>query len=137
MEIRNDVKLKSYIINEDLWNKATIETDGFENEIDEIFINEVTIGQCYKLYTALNGDNILDNKLFKKKAQDIDLHMRKESSISEKEIKPDSGLAKELDENNDGKEPNISTENNTGSDNDNSSVNEDSEEEDDFRDDEI
>ena len=36
MEIQNKVKLKHYIIDEDLWNRSTIETEGFEKRRVEI-----------------------------------------------------------------------------------------------------
>ena len=135
MEIQNSGELKIYIINEDLWNKTTLEGDGFENEIDEIFKNEVKIGQSYKLYIALNGDNILDNKLFKKKTKEMDLQLRKGSSSNENMFKSESNINKQIGENYGGNEQNSNEDNNIGSDNDNSSDVEDSE--DDFRNDEI
>ena len=135
MEIQNSGELKYYIINEDLWNKTTLEGDGFENEIDEIFKNEVKIGQSYKLYIALNGDNILDNKLFKKKTKEMDLQLRKGSSSNENMFKSESNINKQIGENYGGNEQNSNEDNNIGSDNDNSSDVEDSE--DDFRNDEI
>ena len=135
MEIQNSGELKIYIINEDLWNKTTLEGDGFENEIDEIFKNEVKIGQSYKLYIALNGDNILDNKLFKKKTKEMDLQLRKGSSSNENMFKSESNINKQIGENYGGNEQNSNEDKNIGSDNDNSSDVEDSE--DDFRNDEI
>ena len=99
MGIQNSVKLKHYIINEDLWNRSIVEKDGFENEIDDIFKFDVTVGQSYKLFIALNGENILNNKLFKKKAKEVDLHMRKVSSSSENMINTDSDMKRENNEN--------------------------------------
>ena len=133
MEIQNTGNLKHYIINEDLWNKTVIETEGFENEIDEIFKNDVLVGQSYKLYLALNGDNILDNKLFKKKAKENEANNRKESYNIDIEEKGESDLAKTLEENKDEYQQQKSTEVHSESDEDKS----DSEEEDDFRNNEI
>ena len=133
MEIKNDGILKHYIINEDLWNKTVIETEGFENEIDEIFKNDVLVGQSYKLYIALNGDNILDNKLFKKKAKENERNNRKESFNIDIEEKVESDLAKTLEENKDDYQQMKSTEVHTDSENENT----ESEEEEDFRNDEI
>ena len=99
MGIQNSVKLKHCIINEDLWNRSIVEKDGFENEIDDIFKFDVTVGQSYKLFIALNGENILNNKLFKKKAKEVDLHMRKVSSGSENMINTDSDMKRENNEN--------------------------------------
>ena len=98
--IQNNVKLKHYIINEDLWMRSAIETEGFENEIDEIFKYDVTVGQSYKLFIALNGENILENKLFKKKAKEFDLSLRKGSSSNENMISTDLGMNKKNDINN-------------------------------------
>ena len=131
LELQNTVKLKHYIINEDLWNRSTIETEGFENEIDEIFKFDVTVGQSYKLFIALNGENILNNKLFKKKAKEIELHLKKVGSSSENMGTPESDVNKEKIEN-DGEQRNSTEEN---SDNDNKSDSDDSDEEE--RDDEI
>ena len=133
MEIQSTGNLKHYIINEDLWNKTVIETEGFENEIDEIFKNDVLVGQSYKLYLALNGDNILDNKLFKKKAKENEANNRKESYNIDIDEKGESDLAKTLGENKDEFEQQKSTEVHSESDEDKS----DSEEEEDFRNDEI
>ena len=133
MEIQSTGNLKHYIINEDLWNKIVIETEGFENEIDEIFKNDVLVGQSYKLYLALNGDNILDNKLFKKKAKENEANNRKESYNIDIDEKGESDLAKTLGENKDEFEQQKSTEVHSESDEDKS----DSEEEEDFRNDEI
>jgi hypothetical protein len=132
MEIQNTGNLKHYIINEDLWNKTDLETEGFENEIDEIFKYDVLVGQSYKLYVALNGDNILDNKLFKKKSNENDSNNRKQSYNIDINENTESDLAKTLEENQADLEKKKSTEVNSDSEN----VTE-SEEEDDFRNDEI
>jgi hypothetical protein len=76
-EIKNDAKLKYYITREDLWNKKTLETDGFENELDDIFkevssfekkeSKEIEVGQSQNLYKFLDGNNLLYDKLYKKK----------------------------------------------------------------------
>jgi hypothetical protein len=132
MGIQNSVKLKHYIINEDLWNRSIVEKDGFENEIDDIFKFDVTVGQSYKLFIALNGENILNNKLFKKKAKEVDLHMRKVSSGSENMINTDSDMKRENNEN----EAERRNSNEENSDNEHSeSGSDDSDEE--MRDDEI
>ena len=62
MEIKPDTKLKYYIIKEELWNKKVLETEGFENEIDEIFKSEILVGQSVELYNFLDGDMILYDK---------------------------------------------------------------------------
>ena len=59
--------MKYYIIREDLWNKETFETEGFENEIDEIFKVDISIAQTLKLYDYLEGDTILEDKKHKNK----------------------------------------------------------------------
>ena len=133
MEIQNTGNLKHYIINEDLWNKTDLETEGFENEIDEIFKYDVLVGQSYKLYVALNGDNILDNKLFKKKSNENDSNNRKQSYNIDINENTESDLAKTLEENQADLEKKKSTEVNSDSENEMT----ESEEEDDFRNDEI
>jgi hypothetical protein len=67
MEIKPDAKLKYYINKYDLWNKSIVEKDGFDNEIDEIFKSEILVGQSLDLYNLLDGDNILQDKLYKNK----------------------------------------------------------------------
>ena len=133
MEIQNTGNLKHYIINEDLWNKTDLETEGFENEIDEIFKYDVLVGQSYKLYVVLNGDNILDNKLFKKKSNENDSNNRKQSYNIDINENTESDLAKTLEENQADLEKKKSTEVNSDSENEMT----ESEEEDDFRNDEI
>ncbi len=89
MEIKPDAKLKYYIIKEDLWNNNITEKDGFDNEIDEIFENEILVGQCLDLYNVLDGDNILQDKLYKNKDKnknDLDVkEKRKKGKGKEKE----------------------------------------------------
>ena len=72
MEIKNDAILLYYICKEELWNKSVLDTDGFENEIDEIFSKDILVGQTLSLYELLDGDNILRNKLEKNKEKEKD-----------------------------------------------------------------
>ena len=66
-EIKNDAKLRFYIIREDLWHKNILNSDKFEEEINVIFKYNILIGQAVSLYSLLDGDNILYEKLFKNK----------------------------------------------------------------------
>ena len=138
MEVKDAGNLKHYIIDDDLWNKNDVTTDGFENEIDDIFKHEILISQSYELYNALRGDAILEHKLFKKKKRDEDigemLYNNDNKSNNENE------LAKALEENQDNNEIiNTATKGNTNDDNnsENSENSEEDEDEDDFRADEI
>ena len=70
-EIKNDAKLKFYIIREDLWNKNVLNSENFEEEINEIFKKEILIGQAMKLYLLLDGNKILYEKLYKNKYKDL------------------------------------------------------------------
>ena len=100
-EIKNDSKLKYYIKREDLWNKKTFEADGFDNDLDEIFKTvfikennkdkEIEVGQSKSLYTFLDGDNILYDKLYKKKEKEKieeynNLGVKKKSKNVENEL---------------------------------------------------
>ena len=133
MEIQNKVKLKHYIINEDLWNRSTIETEGFENEIDEIFKFDVTVGQSYSLFIALNGENILDNKLFKKKAKESDFNSGRGNYSTETESNTDSDMIKDKNED----ENKSANGEHSGSDNDNFNHTDSEDSDEDMRDDEI
>ena len=133
MEIQNKVKLKHYIINEDLWNRSTIETEGFENEIDEIFKFDVTVGQSYSLFIALNGENILDNKLFKKKAKESDFNSGRGNYSTETESNTDSDMIKDKNED----EDKSANGEHSGSDNDNFNHTDSEDSDEDMRDDEI
>ena len=64
-EIKNDAKLKYYITREDLWNKKILDSEKFEEEINEIFRYEILIGQIIHLYNLLDGDIILNEKLYR------------------------------------------------------------------------
>ena len=90
MEIKTDAELKFYIIREDLWSKTTLETDGFENEIDEIFKSQILVGQTMELYKLLDGNSILYDKLYKNKAKEKindELLINKELDNIENKIK--------------------------------------------------
>ena len=64
IEIKNDAKLKYYIVREDLWNKEIIDSEIFEEEINEIFKNDdILIAYAFNLYMFLDGDDILSEKL--------------------------------------------------------------------------
>ena len=123
MEIQNSGKLKHYIINEDLWNRSIVETEGFENEIDEIFKFDITVGQSYKLFIALNGENILDNKLFKKKNKDPNVTDGNTDSDTTKDKNEDDHKSSNGDH--------------SGSDNDNDNHSDSDDSDEDMRDDEI
>ena len=133
MEIQNKAKLKHYIINEDLWNRSVIETEGFENEIDEIFKFDVTVGQSYSLFIALNGENILDNKLFKKKAKESDFNLSRGNYSNETESNTDSDMIKDKNED----ENKSANGEHSGSDNDNFNHTDSEDSDEDMRDDEI
>ena len=90
MEIKNDAELKYYIIREDLWSKKTIETDGFENEIDDIFKSKILVGQATELYKLLDGNTILYDKLYKNKNKE------KEKELIYEKNEDDIELAKDL-----------------------------------------
>ena len=97
-DIKNDVELIYHIAREELWNKAILEIDGFENEIDKIFEgkfrNIIKVGQSMKLYEFLDGDGILDEKLNKNK-QKIEPNITDIKNIEE-EIK--NNTKKEVNE---------------------------------------
>ena len=67
IDIKSDVDLKLYINREDLWNKEIIESDTFDIEIFEIFKLKILIGHTWDLYNLLQGDNILNEELYKNK----------------------------------------------------------------------
>jgi len=64
-EIKNDAKLKYYITREDLWNTKILDSEMFDEEINEIFRYEILIGQIMHLYNLLDGDIILNEKLYR------------------------------------------------------------------------
>ena len=70
IEIKPDGKLLYYITREDLWNKNVMEKEEFDNEVYEIFKNEILVSQAVNLYNVLEGDNILQDKLFKNKEKE-------------------------------------------------------------------
>jgi hypothetical protein len=70
IEIKPDVKLLYYITREDLWNKNVMEKEEFDNEIYEIVKDEILVSQAVNLYNVLEGDNILQDKLFKNKEKE-------------------------------------------------------------------
>ena len=64
IDIRPEQKLKLYIGKEELWNKAIIESDSFDMEINDICKDDIQIGNCIKLYDLLDGDNILNKEIY-------------------------------------------------------------------------
>ena len=137
MEIKPDTKLKYYIIKEELWNKKVLETEGFENEIDEIFKSEILVGQSAELYNFLDGDMILydkskeknkekNNNIKEGKNNNKDTIQTKENEL-ESEINTDSNKVKKENDYNEGDD--ISTNHNISNDNNSDEENEDDEEE--------
>lgn len=64
IDIRPEQKLKLYIGKQELWNKAIIENDSFDMEINDICKDDIQIGNCIKLYDLLDGDNILNKEIY-------------------------------------------------------------------------
>jgi hypothetical protein len=128
-DIKNDVELIYHIAREELWNKAILEIDGFENEIDKIFEgkfrNIIKVGQSMKLYEFLDGDGILDEKLNKNK-------QKNEPNITdikniEEEIK--NNTKKEVNEHEDVRTSQRDSKDNNNDDDSDEEIEEDSEEE--------
>ena len=84
IEVKPDGKLIYYITREDLWNKNVMEKEEFDNEIYEIFKNEVLVSQAVNLYNILEGDNILQDKLFKNKEKEKEKEKENLKQIEDK-----------------------------------------------------
>jgi len=84
IEIKPDGKLIYYITREDLWNKNVMEKEEFDNEIYEIFKNETLVSQSVNLYNVLEGDNILQDKLFKNKEKEKEKERESQEQIENK-----------------------------------------------------
>ena len=64
-EIKSEAKLKLYITRSDLWNKEIVENDSFDKEIEDIFKEDILVGQSLKLHELLDGENILFEGIYK------------------------------------------------------------------------
>ena len=98
IEIKSDSELKQYIGREDLWSKDILNSDSFDNEIEEIFKLEINIGQSFNLYNLLEGDAILNEELYNKEKE-------KEKEKNKEELK-DNNI---INTNSDNKEDNDNT----------------------------
>jgi hypothetical protein len=65
IDIKSDAALKLYIGREEYWSKEVFDNDSFDMEIDEICIDDIKIGNCYKLYNLLRGDSFLEREIYK------------------------------------------------------------------------
>ena len=126
MEIKTDAELKYYIIREDLWNKTTLEPDGFENEIDEIFKSQILVGQAMELYKFLDGNSILYDKLYKNKSKE----KNNDEFLIEKELDNIENENKIKNENKEGEEASTSHKDSKEEDNSDEEDDEESSEED-------
>ena len=64
-DIKSEAKLKLYITRSDLWNKEIVENDSFDKEIEDIFKEDILVGQSLKLHELLDGENILFEGIYK------------------------------------------------------------------------
>ena len=92
IDIKTDLKLKLYIMREDLWNQDILNEDLFLEEIDKIFGNEILVGHCYNLYKLIKNNDIKYEDLFKESEKNE--NDNEEEIISKKEENIDEGKNK-------------------------------------------
>ena len=82
---------------EDLWDNKIIENESFKNEIENLFKNEIIIGQSFILYNFI-GEDDLDNedKLKEEGSNKKNNNNNNEIEINTKENKEDE--ASEIDD---------------------------------------
>ena len=57
-EINENIKLKEYIVKEELWDRDPTSDEDLNNAIEDFFNKfEISVGQCLSLYDCLNKNN--------------------------------------------------------------------------------
>ena len=123
IDIKSEAQLKLYIIKDELWSRDIIDNDDFEIEIYEIVKDDILIGNSWKLYDLLGGDEIMNEEINKNKEKE------KEDNNKQEQINEQN---KDKNIINDSKEGKKDGDNIIDDDNEEQDEEDDSEEKDDF-----
>ena len=124
IDIKSEAQLKLYIIKDELWSRDIFNNDAFEIEIYEIVKDDILIGNSWKLYDLLGGDEIMNEEINKNKEKE------KEDKIKPENQENAQDNDKDIIDNS--KQGNKIGENIIDEDKDEQEEDEDSEEKDDF-----
>ncbi len=64
IDMKSELKLKEIVIKrKDLWNNDLLKSPSFNEEIEQIFKEEILVGHCWKLYTLLEEKNNIHGQI--------------------------------------------------------------------------